>query len=122
MREIKFRAYNKKYGIHDGMQEVTSLFPRRKAVMCTNWRCKFEDIELMQYTGLKDKNGVEIFEGDIVKDAWDILMVVKYINTGFYLCRKNINGQYTKVSNWRNLNTKEVIGNIYENPELLEGR
>lgn len=47
-------------------------------------------------------------------------MVVKYINTGFYLCRKNINGEYSKVSNWRNLNTKEIVGTIYDNPELLK--
>ena len=47
-------------------------------------------------------------------------MLVKYINTGFYLCRKNTNGEYSKISNWRNLQTKEVIGNIYDNPELLE--
>lgn len=74
-----------------------------------------------QYTGILDKNKKEIYEGDIVKDAWGINMLVKYINTGFYLCRKNTNGEYSKISNWRNLQTKEVIGNIYDNPELLKG-
>lgn len=85
---------------------------------CSSW--KVDPNTVGQYTGLHDRNGKEIYKGDIIKDAWGIFMVVKYINTGFYLCRKNINGEYSKVSNWRNLNTKEIVGTIYDNPELLK--
>ena len=122
MREIKFRgkdiASNKwAYGYLYRLKGVYTI--------CENIRYDeqtpiFIDT-LGQYIGLKDKNSVEIYEGDIVKDAWGINMLVKYINTGFYLCRKNTNGEYSKISNWRNLQTKEVIGNIYNNPELLKG-
>lgn len=142
-REIKFRAWDNHYkymnykilvGIYGDWEKVKDdknytscsmwIEPKNVDYKCephwSNFEPYHKDIKLMQYTGLKDKNGVEIYEGDIVKDAWGILMVVKYINTGFYLCRKNINGQYTKVSNWRNLNTKEVIGNIFENGHLLK--
>mgnify|MGYP001014579970 CR=1 FL=1 len=77
-----------------------------------------EDIILMQSTGLFDKNGKEIFEGDIVSIDTDEfgLLVVKY-ETGIYWltedeqCVEHLSDYYKYVS---------VIGNIYENPELLE--
>lgn len=82
---------------------------------------------LMQYTGLKDKNGVEIFEGDIVywestimnKNQWQ--GVVKFIGAGFCV---QTSGNSRNTPDWLYAATKdetlEIIGNIYENPELLE--
>lgn len=68
-----------------------------------------EDVEFMQSTGVKDKNGVEIYEGDIVKTFGANIYVVEFYDGKFNPI------SYLEASNW------EVIGNIYENPELLEG-
>lgn len=79
-----------------------------------------KSFHLMQSTGLKDKNGVEIFEGDIVRwydvVTWDYSVTFKDgvfcisddPSSNFYHLKEDINGKF------------EVIGNIYENPELLE--
>lgn len=74
-----------------------------------------------QYTSLKDKNGKEIYEGDILKSIqWNDIYLVKYIGTAFYLCRK-VNNGFNKITTWNNTEKSEVIGNIYDNPELLGG-
>lgn len=80
---------------------------------------EMEYFELMQSTGLKDKNGVEIYEGDIVKNIYDEIYVVKWFDAGFHLEEKYNGGfDYSELHFGDN---KKVIGNIYENPELLEG-
>jgi len=90
----------------------------------------------MQSTGLKDKNGAEIFEGDVVRYTWDMLSDVNATEKG-----KKVRISKVFWSDWRALwavgkkccnndlfryvrngNTVEVIGNIYENPELLNLR
>lgn len=80
---------------------------------------EIEYFELMQSTGLKDINGTEIYEGDIVKNIYDEIYVVKWFDAGFHLEEK-YNGGFD-YSELHFGNNKEVIGNIYENQDLMEG-
>ena len=91
---------------------------------------KLEEVELMQSTGLFDRNGQEIFEGDIVTDG-DVISDIKYHQTlGFYMIGKygfsvpfgqGVDVEYFEEFAVHVSKTFEVIGNIYENQELLEG-
>lgn len=112
-REIKFRAWSKVeeemvYGIDLTTQDGTAH------PINGNWdniMSLDERVELMQYTGLKDKNGVEIYEGDIleyyVEDDLLGKFLVKWDDKGFWDCG---------ISN----KNQAVIGNIYQSPELLK--
>ena len=77
------------------------------------------DHELMQYTGLRDKNGTEIYEGDIVHehDEWgeDGRFEVEFSYNGFWLKYREANE-----FGFGDPDEMEVIGNIFENPELLK--
>ena len=96
----------------------------------------FENKYIMQYTGLKDKNGEKIYEGDILEEHTPSgfnYSVVKFgeINISIFSCKakmctcfyqdySNFNDNWSEVTLGNNLKNIEVIGNIYENPELLE--
>jgi uncharacterized phage protein (TIGR01671 family) len=119
-REIKFRAWNKKDKV---MVDVAAMnFGPSGFWSLIEYAYDAElqladSYELMQYTGLKDKNGREIYEGDIVKNEYGKVMEVQYdprsaaFGVGDYYFGTIGSGK-----------TLEVIGNIFDNPELLEGK
>ena len=84
---------------------------------------KADEIELMQSTGLKDKNGKEIFEGDIV-DYKGRKAVVKWHGSYASFIYRFVDELHKRNEEWKPLYLSyyhfEIIGNIYENPELLE--
>lgn len=115
MREIKFRAWYKPFKDND----FGSGYKYGNNVISFHDMSP-EKYELEQYTGLKDKNGVEIYEGDIVSFKselvdFKVIAEVIYLNeiAGFTFRTKEINYEPEDVY--------AVIGNIHENPELLEG-
>ena len=112
MRELRFRAWDKKqkkmlYGVSIGTIRVWD----ENAPLLSNEFSYSEDCIFEQYTGLKDKNGKEIYEGDIVK-LWD--------REPELVVWDNLIGAYDPLS-WEIFDTDEceVIGNIHENPELI---
>lgn len=85
------------------------------------WMCKSDDCVLMQSTGLRDKNGKEIFEGDVVKMAKNV-----YSEPTYYEVVRHRGGAYRLESKqygcelWLRHTDCEIAGNIYTNPELAE--
>ena len=76
-----------------------------------------DDCELMQFTGLADKNGKEIYEGDIVTNFENNPQVVRYEDVGFAPFYDQEASDY--IYHGSSLSEIEVIGNIYQNKELL---
>ena len=74
---------------------------------------------ICQYTGLTDKNEKKIFEDDIVQVGW-YKGTVKYENGCFVIKWNNIKFIRKDLGYWANLDGFQIIGNIYDNPELLE--
>ncbi|MET3290589.1 UNVERIFIED_CONTAM: putative phage protein (TIGR01671 family) [Brevibacillus sp. OAP136] len=126
-RDIKFRALHKSgkmlffngdspsFGSDQGERfaSVEDVFYYHK-----------EDFHLMQFTGLRDKNGKEIYEGDIVKGhRWSKGMCHRLIGKVDYVLNKyvvNGIGKYEWAERDDIDGSYEVIGNVYENPELLQ--
>ena len=123
MRAIKFRAWLR---YEKEMSEVLVLDNQEEKVFvvrkdgAAGWRM-FAEVELVQYTGLKDKNGIEIYEGDILFHPLQGKRKVFYPyseTVASYGLRNVDNGMGSTLQNAHRV--WEIIGNIYENPELAK--
>ena len=136
MREFKFRVWSEEDNKMFYNEDIWFINPHDKLVRIENDEYNFiggyakedEDLVLMQYTGIKDMYGKEIYEGDILEDKYgNVISKIAY-NKGvfsviekhnritdpidYFATRKCVNGAYIK--------NMIVIGNIYENKDLLE--
>lgn len=127
MREIKFKIWDKKNKKwHIQYPSIGSFFNIYKDGTLSR-NSEDDDYILVEYTGLKDKNGNEIYEGDIVRMRGLIAghfepMVgyVYYESPSFVVIATEPRGVRGKGRILSEGNLNEIIGNIYEDPELLE--
>jgi uncharacterized phage protein (TIGR01671 family) len=126
-REIKFRAWDKE---GNKMISGDNFAFEEYAPLNDLFHNNFKRFDFMQYTGCKDGNGVEIYEGDIIETHEHRIQTIIWEDNGFkrkYTFERTFQGESyfeTRVleigdSSNRNWGYK-VIGNIYENKELLE--
>ena len=120
MREIKFRAWD---SVQEVMLPVENIDFRNDLITLNeddnSLTDTFEMITLMQYTGVKDYTGREIYEGDLYEDKENMLWQIKFIDGVFILTNVDIPAyHYVTILNKRD--TFKHVGNIYENKDLLE--
>jgi len=135
METVKFRVWNGKEMVYDIMAGKFGIFyvnpekgdglnTKDTACLSENTTKYPEGTPLMQFTGLLDRNGKEIYEGDIIKyfqpyaNKWDTHIVLwddKFAGFGMF----EFNNEWCKESDWLKIKEIEIIGNIYENSELL---
>ena len=120
-REIKFRAWDKH---HNSMEYINDLYWFEE-----NGIHDFNDDNyiFMQNTGLKDKNGKEIYDSDIVKVTWGsgkiVFYEVKYCGSlGYHYLRDTKNKEDDDIICIYDYSQMDIIGNVFDNPELLKNK
>lgn len=118
MREIKFRAW------YQELMYTWNHIEKKTVLKFIENPKVFIGIQIMQFTGLKDKNGKEIYEGDIVIQDYSIkgvesstICIIEFSKGSFVGYSKQLNQYFQPGSYFEDC---KVIGNIYENPKLLD--
>ncbi len=126
MRDVKYKVWDVKN--NEFIDKLTALYQNGTLVIYNPLTSSYfepiqEDYDVIFYTGLKDKNGKEIYEGDIMiypdepkpRNIYQIIF-----DGGCFVANCRV-GSYFKYMREFILDTIEIIGNIYENKELLNG-
>lgn len=104
-------------GVSPGPDQV---FDRSVIIAPAHGRfCDMAEIELLQFTGLTDKNGREVYEGDIIKTSFGWPCVVEYKSASFMWAGLHLGYDEEEPYEETDSAWGEVIGNLYENPEML---
>lgn len=137
MRAIKFRGKAHGRWVYGGLVysdniEPAIYFEVGNKVCRMEW-AYVDPATVGQFTGMLDKNGHEIYEGDIVSHPWkdpifgDLVETGQFVhsticfNNGAFVVNYRLQGEYIYLQDFVRLKCLEVIGNIHDNPELLKG-
>lgn len=119
MREIKFRAWD-----GERLKQVTLWGFHEGFIMTSKGSMDEDEYKVMQYTGLKDKNGIEIYEGDLITIMNPFIKQEAIGVAEIVFSHEYVGGWVAQSANdYLNIGTRthmiSVVGNKYENPELL---
>ena len=126
MREIKFRAWDNEknkytYNFHCYDFRYHTNDGENFKLVCSGLKDNgdYYELGLEQFTGLKDKNDAEIYEGDILEYVNGTIFQVVYENTAYLMKSLNVAGMYWELAELISDIRYKIIGNIHKNPELL---